>query len=456
MTASIRLGVIATRAGWGPELRTFLRDHASGVVVEQLMSPTQLPRPGQRALDVLIVDDQMPMLKAAHIAAAHDRGTHVIGLWDETAGRGRDYLRDLGVDEALPASTPPGELLRAVLRIGPVNAGTGPSDDTAGWDRHRAAPQRSAGWTRPPQPSRRATITAFAKVSGGAGQSEALAAVGQRLERRGTRVLVVEAGGGATLASRLHRSPEYGLSWCLERVAGGHRAIPDGLSPGREDGTKPLGAFDVICGTTSPAGPPPVNAAHLGQLLDQASLLYDHILLETGPLATPPAVAGGDRFAVARVVLARADQAVVFAAADRCAVSALVDWRSVVVHDLELEVASVAVFGRAPTRRFERAHLVDAVERNTGTAGFDAIHFLPEDRRVARARWDGEMVTSGRWAHAVAALAAAVGNVHSTKPPPRPGDTRSVPGRGGRRHQTAPAAPTPTESVGERTGPAHG
>jgi hypothetical protein len=59
-----------------------VRDHASGVLIEPLLEASQIPGPGQRALDVLIVDDQMRIFTAAQIGAVQAQGTHVIGLWD--------------------------------------------------------------------------------------------------------------------------------------------------------------------------------------------------------------------------------------------------------------------------------------------------------------------------------------------------------------------------------------
>jgi len=415
MAPAVRVGITATKAPWAKALRAFVRDHASGVTVETLMSTSQLPEPGQRGLEVLIVDDQMPLFKAGHIAAVQAQGTKVIGLWDETSGRGRDYVIDLGVDEPIPASMSPSELVQTLLRIAPVNIRSDSvSDDLVFSDRstqpHSPMTVRSAGLTR------RATTTNFTSVCGGTGQTETIVAVAECLARR-AKVLVVEAAG-ATLAQRLRRAPEYGLAWSLERVAAGHRAFPGGLSPGQEDGTRPLGRADVICGTAAPAGPPPVSAVHLAHLLDQAATEYDHVLIESGSLSTASAVAGGDRFAVARAVLSRADQVVVFASADPCGARKLVEWRSVLHHDLGLELPCIAVFGRAPTRRFERAALQDVIERNTGRVGFSAVCYLPEDTVVGRARWDGVLVTKGNWAQAVTRLASDLGRVRSTKPAP--------------------------------------
>lgn len=425
MAAAIRVGLSATRAPWGKGFRSFVRDHASGVALETLMSASQLPGPGQRALDVLVVDDQLPLLKPAHILAAKERGTHVIGIWDETSGRGRDYVVELGVDEPLPASTPPAHLLQVVMRVGPVNATTEPLDDllASGLGIFPDAP--AALVPRGSAHPRRATVTGFGAVSGGTGQSEALIATAEWLSRR-RRVLVVEASG-ATFAQRLRRAPEYGLAWVLDRLASGHRVLPEGLSPGREDGSCALGASDVICGTATPAGPPAISAVHLGHLLDLAAAEYDHVLVAFGALAASPAVLGGDRFAVARAILGRCDRVVVFGSPDPCGARQLIEWRAAAHREIDVAAPCDAVFGRASRRRFERAALQDVLVRSTGVFPFHAVWFLPEDPAVFRARWDGHLVTRGPWFDAVAALASDLGRVGTYRPPAAPQASRPHP-----------------------------
>ena len=431
---AMRVGVTATRAPWSVVFRGFVRDHASGIVIEPLLEASQLPGPGRRALDVLIVDDQMVIFAAAQIVAVQAQGTHVIGLWDESAGRGRDYLVALGVSEVLPVEVTPAELVGAVLAVGPVNASSAPATDTVaasrpGWDPGHFLTATPAGmggrWSSGAAP--RARVTAFMEVTGGAGCTEAVVAVAERLSRSGSRVLVVEAVG-TVLAHRLRRAPEYGLLWSLERVRQGQRALPEGLSPGREDGVRPLGGFDVICGTSSTSSPPVVSPMHLGALLDEAVICYDDILIEMGPLAGPPG--GRDRFGAAWVVVARADQMVVFAAADPCGAVKLIEWQAGAA-DAGWAARSCAVFGRAPAGRFERGQLADNLEASTVVPGFASIHFLPEDRAVARARWNAEMVVGGRWLDAVTALATVLAGVapREARSGPLPSGRDFSPGR---------------------------
>jgi hypothetical protein len=116
-------------------------------------------------------------------------------------------------------------------------------------------------------------------------------------------------------------------------------------------------------------------------------------------------------------MLARADRVVVVAGPDPESAARLVEWRAATV---EWGVAApvVAVFGRVPGRGgFEAAHLTDLVDHSTG-AGFAAVHVLPEDPVVGRARWNGELVWRGRWRAAVDRLAAEISSTAQPAPAP--------------------------------------
>ena len=70
----------------------------------------------QANLDLLVVDDIMRTFSASEIATAQELGIHVLGLYDNGSGMGREHLVRLGVDEAVPAATPPAELVALICR----------------------------------------------------------------------------------------------------------------------------------------------------------------------------------------------------------------------------------------------------------------------------------------------------------------------------------------------------
>ena len=187
---------------------------------------------------------------------------------------GRAYLAGLGVDQVLAASTAPAELLGLLTQVGA--------------NRLPKPPGRPAWPTQGPPASRgsRGFLSVWTKACGGVGLTEAVAAAAEHLGRR-SRVLLVEADELApVLVSRLLRSPDGGLAWAASRAGQGLRALPDGLSGPRDDGTAPLGHFDVICGTQGAAGV--IAAAHLEKLLAEALGRYEHVVVETSWLVGSP------------------------------------------------------------------------------------------------------------------------------------------------------------------------
>jgi len=396
MAGTILVALTATKAPWSTNFREYCREHTTDLSVEVIVNVRSLLHPAHRQYDVLVVDDMMRLVGAADVAAAHDRQVHVLGLTDPTQGLGRRFLEDLRVDQIATASLAPSELADLVRSVGPRNAHAGPAQ--------RPVLLRP----RPGTPRRQGSLTTFTPVSGGTGLSETLVAVGEILacQRRG--VLVVEADEvSPVLASRLRRAPGTGLPWALARAQHDRPVYPEGLTGGRDDGIAPLGSFDVICGISAPGGPLPVNPVELTALLEQALEIYEHVLVDTGPWLTRAPQTGRDRLNAARPALALARQALVFARATPDGATQLVEWRSA-AHDNGLQVPISAVLGRA-AGKYERSHLAHMLEVNTNWPHtFARVHFLPEDARVAKARWNADLVTGGRWWRSVQAIARAM------------------------------------------------
>jgi hypothetical protein len=392
--ASLSVGLGATKAPWSASLRSYVRDHGQGVAVRVIMDRAELERLAGR-LDVLVVDDLMRMFSILDISRARDHGAHVVGLFDQGPGMGRQYLDQLGVDHVLAATTAPAELAAYFHQLRP-------RPEAATITHGRPA---TAGAAAPrPRRGSRGRLTAWTKVSGGSGLTEAVVAAAEHMSSR-ARVLLVEAEEvSPILVSRLLRSPETGLLWAVSRAGQGLRALPDGLSGARGDGTAPVGHFDVMC--ASAGALPALNAAHLGSLLAEAQGAYDEVLIETGWLVGPSS--GRDRFGTVRDVLVRADRIVVVASADPEGAARLVEWKAA-AETAGVRAPCLGVFGRAPKSRYERDYLARVVQTNTGRRPFSGISFLPEDPAVARARWNAEMVWRCPWLKALKAVVAAPG-----------------------------------------------
>jgi MinD-like ATPase involved in chromosome partitioning or flagellar assembly len=396
MAGTILVALTATKAPWSSNFREYCREHTTDLSVEVIVNVRSLLYPAHRQYDVLLIDDMMRLIGVADVAAANDRQIHVVGLTDPTQGLGRKFLEDLRVDQIALASLAPSELADLVRSVGPNNAPMEPAQRSLS-PRPRLSTPRHQG-----------SLTTFTPASGGAGLSETLVAVGELLSRQQQSVLVVEANEVApVLASRLRRAPGTGLPWALARAQQHRTIFPQGLTGGRDDGIAPIGSFDVICGMSAPGGPLPVNPVDLTALLEQALAIYDHVLVDTGPWLTGTAQTGRDRLNAARPSLALARQALVFARATPDGAAQLVEWRSA-AYDNGLQLPIFAVLGRA-AGKYEESHLAHMLEVNTNWAHkFAGLQFLPEDARLTKARWNADLVTTGRWWRSVQALARAV------------------------------------------------
>ena len=396
------VGLAASRAAWSVELRGFLRDHLVGVTAITILDARQLRRRGQRPFDVVLLDDETRVFSAAEVGATVSAGTVVIGLFGARGGLGRDYLEGLGVSRVIPVGVPIGELARLLSGIGPTVR------DSIALAGDRPTQRLEEG--------RRGRLMVFSGVSGNLGLSETMIGLGEEFVARRRRVLVVEANPlSATMAVRLRRDPAFGLVWVLGRVSQGRRSFPEALSPPHPEVPPVLGAFDVICQTARPGGPPPMSPIALAALMDEALAAYDEVLVEIGPLVTTPDGGAGDRFVAGRMLLGRADQAVVLAGGDPESAARLAEWRACAA-ELGGPSAVWAVFARVVARgNFEFGHLREIVAEGTGGSGFVGVHLLPEDRSLSRARWNGELVKSGRWRGALRALAAELAQAQPTR-----------------------------------------
>lgn len=385
--AMLSVALAATKAPWSADFRSYVRDHSQGFDVEVVMDRAALRRV-QAKVDVLVLDDVMRTFSAADVARARDSGIHVIGLFDNSEGMGRNYLLSLGVDQVVMAATAPEELLTLIGQVRPRQQ-----------DRDRS-PNRQP-WVGDGPPGQRAgkpggAVMAWTKVSGGVGLSEAVTAAAEYLFRRGPTVLIEAEEVAPVLVSRLLRSPEGGLPWALSRTRQGLPAFPDGLSASRDDGTVPVGRFDAVCG--APGAAQIISPTLLEKVVDEAAGRYDYVVVETGWLIGSPS--GRERFSAARAALQAAGSIVVMAAPDPEGAARLVQWKASALA-AGITAPAWAVFGRARSSRYERGHLQGLVMANTGRHPFTGFAFLPEDEAVTRSRWNAEIAGKGSWQRAL-------------------------------------------------------
>jgi hypothetical protein len=324
-------------------------------------------------------------------------GTVVFGLHHPHQAAGRDHLIRLGVSHIFSVETDPAQLAAAITAIGPA-----------------APPPTGPPRFEEPYPElaltngaahRHGTLTVMSAATGGAGLTETVIGLAHQWARQWS-VLVIEANPmTATMAARLRRPTGFGLGWALGLAAQDQPVFPGALTPAVGPTGRGLGDFDVICQSSTPGGPSPASPTHLYTVVQAALDRYHHVVVEIGPLVLESSP-GLDRFAAGRSLLARADHVIVMAGADPEAVVQLGEWKAA-ARILKVTAPCSALFGRIPKGNYEASHLRASLEATTGSqAGhFAHIEFLPDDPHVARARWNGEMITRGRWFTAIAQIA---------------------------------------------------
>ena len=407
---AMRVGLAATKAAWSTQLRSYIHDHVAGLTVDAVLDSGQLNQPGKPRLDVLVIDDATRLLTGADIGAAVAAGTLVVGLFDPRHRSGRDTLERLGVSHLYSVETPTPELAAAIAAIGPL----APLPPDPYYDRPDRLP-RPAHW--------RGALTVMSSANGGSGLTEAVIGIANQWAAT-QHILVIEANPmAATMAARLRRPTGFGLSWALGLAAQGQAIFPAALTPSHGPEGRGLGDFDVICQSSVPGAPAPASPTHLEAVVDAALSVYDHVLVEIGPLVleSTPSL---DRFAAGRAMLTRADQAIVVARCDPEAVIHLAEWKAA-ARTLAVGAQCWAVFGRTPKGNYELSQLTASLQATTASdaGSFAGIRSLPEDPQVAKARWNAEMVSRSRWLSTVERLARDLATptvMSPAAPPPVP------------------------------------
>ncbi|HZP29994.1 MAG TPA: hypothetical protein VFC99_13650, partial [Acidimicrobiia bacterium] len=113
---------------------------------------------------------------------------------------------------------------------------------------------------------------------------------------------------------------------------------------------------------------------------------------------------GRGRFAVGRALVERAARLVGVGSGNPVGVVRLLAW-AVDARALNPSAPLHLVVSRAPGDAFRRGEIADEVGR---TFPPSSLTFVPADRRVERAAWEGEPVAAGPFTKALAPLAAAL------------------------------------------------
>lgn len=362
---------------WVEELHRYFVDHGGARVRQVLVDPALAL---EESYDILVVSHRWPALTRGLVADLHDRRRRVLGVFEREEPSGRTMLEALGVDRVIESDASPHEILEALALVGvddrrdlPVGA--------PGADRQRAAERRAGRITVVRGPS-------------GAGATEVAVALAAASSR--PRCVLLDADEVApSVAARLGLPIEPNLRSAVDAVEFGLGTLGNALR------VVPEGGFAVIAGLPNPSSWAQVRPGEVVRVARELAREHGHVIVD---VAAPIEDVGGGsrgRYALARALLAEADALVAVGAASPVGVARLIGWVAE-ARALAPEAPTHVVVNRAPGDAFRRGEITDEITRTVPPA---SLTFLPSDRRVEIAAWEGALARRGPFGRAVTTLA---------------------------------------------------
>jgi MinD-like ATPase involved in chromosome partitioning or flagellar assembly len=288
-----------------------------------------------------------------------------------------------GVDRVIAADAGPREVLEALLVLMP--------DATAA----------EMGVIDPWQPAARASGAPSARAQhvvvsgpGGSGSTEIAIELARQLGVLHPTVLVDADEVSPAIATRLALPIEPNLRTAIDSVEHGSGDPSDAV-------IRLTDGFDVIAGLPNVHAWEQVRAMEVERVLRATETCgFSRVVVDVAASLEDVGGSRRGRHAVTRAVVASADRCVAVGSATPVGIARLVGW----VADLRLLAPDVpldVVVNRAPRDDRRCREIEDEI---AGTFPATSITFVPSDRRVETAAWDGELVGRGAFTKAVAAV----------------------------------------------------
>ena len=330
----------------------------------------------EESYDVLVAGHRWLALTRAFVADTHARGRSILGIYDREEPAGRKHLVALGVDAVIESDAGCDGFVRAIVTI-------------AGHRDERVVVPPSAADTR---------LGRLVTVGGppGTGRTEIVVQLGIATARRSHAVIVDADDVAPSVAQRLHLPIDPSV-----------RSAIDAVEHGRGD----LGACvlrdarfacGVVAGVPNPTGWTQIRPGEIMRVVDRIADTADVVIADgAGVLEDVGGSHGRSRYATARAIVAGADVIVAVCDASPQGVARVLAW-TVEARMLAVDAPLVVVVNRAPASRFRRNELYDELIDAVGPSG---VAFVPYDRRVGTAAWNGAPVGTGPFTRAVDHLA---------------------------------------------------
>lgn len=383
---------------WGRLLKQHLMDHGGGRIVASVMSAEDALVAGY---DVFVADDTTSFLAVRFVADLQRRGVSVVGVYDPAQGEGtgKQRLLDLMVDEVIEADATPAEFVRVLARTS-IRAPGGPDRGLSALVADLAGPgaSRADPFGEPPDDSQRGRLVVITGASGGVGATEVAIGTALQVASRGENPVLVDADDiGPSVAQRLSLPVNPNLRTAIDRVQAGNDDLEEVMIRSRS-------GFDVIGGLANRRDWFELRPGDLSETILRLTRLRDHVIVNVSSrLEDLPAMGGPARYGVSRSMLALGDVVILVANPTPVGVARVLDW----IAEAKPLIATTPLFLAFNAHRggrFKAAEIEAELRRVYQPGG---MLFIPFDKNLMHATWQGVLLNRGPFGKAMALLAAS-------------------------------------------------
>jgi MinD-like ATPase involved in chromosome partitioning or flagellar assembly len=390
------VAVGSSQRTWVAELMSYAQDHAGVRVVGTVLSATEAV---EHSYEVLLIDDTTSYLTKRLIDRVQSMRRIVIGVYESTRGDvGRQKLLDLGVDGVIDAEASSKEFMARIRYLTEqrlvdrdfAEMVVGESFD----DPDGEAPAVATGLAG----GRRSLIV----VSGVGGVTEVTVGIAAEMARRRQSVVLVDLDTlEPAIAQRLDVPLSPNVLTAIESLRNVGKI--EGVVVSHDAG------FSVVPGLPSPReweACSPDDSADLASALGEA---YVNVVVRTSRYLEDLSPFGGrsGRFGVSRRFVAEADHLVIVGDPSPTGVTGVLAW----IGDARaLSSAPIhVILNHAGKSLYQQGEVREEIRRTFRSA---SVVFAPDDHRVRKAAWQGELPPVGKFTRAlepVVSRVAAVG-----------------------------------------------
>jgi len=359
---------------WVETLHRHLVHHGGARVRQIVVEPSVAL---EEEYDALVVSDRWPALTSRFVGQVHQQGRRVLGVFDPDEPAGKDHLLALGVDATIPGDAPMAEFVGVLADLGPLAA----SNASGAWPRR-------ADDDQPVTPADRRQLVVVSGPRGSGVTETAVALTGVLATRSRSSVLVDAHEKAPAVAGRLGLGLEPNLRSAVDAFNYGLGDLECSVVPAPAPA-----AFGVVPGYPSPIAAAQVTAA---EVVEVVLALCDHHEIVV--------VDADDGSSTSRGLIAACSAIVGVVAACPVGVVRALGWAA----DVRATVRTTPihlVVNRAPGARYRREEIRAEITRTFAPA---SITWVPADRAVETAAWDGRLPARGPFRNAMAELARVV------------------------------------------------